>query len=59
MQNPKTTWAGIAGLLGTLLVAVGQVVPGTAGHVAQSLGAVLAGGAAAYGNIASADGEAP
>ena len=57
MHNPKTTVAGYAGLLGTLLVLVGQVKPGSSwGATLTQLGILLNGGAASVGVIASKDG---
>lgn len=57
MQNPKTTMAGYAGLVGTLLVLLGQVKPGSPwGATLTQLGLLLNGGAASLGVIAAKDG---
>lgn len=57
MQNPKTTIAGYAGLLGTLLVLMGQVKPGSSwGQTLTQIGMLLSGGAASLGVVAAKDG---
>ncbi len=56
VTNPKTTLAGYVGLAGTVLMAVGALVPATSwGQVLLALGVVLK-GADSVGNIASKDG---
>lgn len=56
MQNPKTTWSGYIGLVGTLLLAIGAFGATTNwGKVLLGIGAVLK-GADSVGNIASQDG---
>lgn len=57
MGNPKTTLAGYAGLLGTLLVTIGQVRPLSPwGQACTQVGLILNGGAASLGVIAAKDG---
>ena len=57
MTNPKTTIAGYAGLLGTLLAGLAAVLPpGNTTSYVNMLGLILLGGAAAVGNVASQDG---
>lgn len=57
MQNPKTTVAGYAGLVGTLLLLVGQIKPGSGwGATMTQLGILMNGGAVSMGVIAAKDG---
>lgn len=57
MNNPKTTIAGYAGLLGTLMVLMGSLKPLTSwGQALLQLGALLSGGGASMGVIAARDG---
>lgn len=57
MNNPKTTIAGYAGLLGTLMVLVGSLKPMASwGQALVQLGALLGGGGASVGVIAARDG---
>jgi len=59
MENPKTTVAGLVGLLGTILITVGTMLPpGNTQKLIGTLGAVFIGGASGMGNIASKDGKA-
>jgi len=57
VNNPKTTIAGYAGVLGTVLVALGQLRPTSAwGQALAQCGLLLTGGAASLGAIAASDG---
>ena len=58
MDNPKTTIAGWVGLLGTVLLTTGTMLPpGNTQKLVSTFGAVLIGGASGVGNIASKDGR--
>jgi hypothetical protein len=56
MQNPKTSLAGLIGLVGLLLAGAGQMAPGRWGQYITMMGLGLSGAANALGNIASKDG---
>lgn len=56
MINPRTTWSGIIGLIGTIMATIGAAFPMKAwAQIILAIGIALK-GADSFGNIASKDG---